>query len=446
MKKKVIALLMALTIAGSMIGCGSSQTTGNTDNSQETGTEAGTEAGAEADASEATQDEDTTAAAETNSGERESLVIWDYFETDGQKAMMQQLIDGFNASQDQYELSHEYMPSTDYQKQLTLGIASGELPDIVIVDGSDMAAFIQMDLFGDVSDLDIDWDAYITGPMESTMMDGKHYGLPFATNDTALFYNKDIFDAAGVEYPDENTTWEEFHEIAKKLTDAGTTGFGNSAVAANEGVFQCLPWIYTAGGTFTDVKSGEAAYELMEEMIADGSWSKECVNWTQSDVNNYFMAGNIAMQQNGPWQIPVIEQNAPDLNYGVTTLPRYDENSGQAVSMLGGENIGVVKKDNMDGAKAFLKYYDQTEVMVEAMKLYGSFPTKTEAVQDSYWQDDPIQKEFIKQLDTSVPRGPSAIWPTYMNTLVPGFQKALTLDAKPADIATEIQEALDAVE
>lgn len=66
--------------------------------------------------------------------------------------------------------------------------------------------------------------------------------------------------------------------------------------------------------------------------------------------------------------------------------------------------MGAVKQDNMDGAIAFIEYYDQTENMVNAMKQYGSFPPKTEAAQDSYWTDDPIQKSFIQQLDTSIPR------------------------------------------
>ena len=100
------------------------------------------------------------------------MVIWDYFETDAQKNMMQDIIDGFNESQEEYEASHVYVPFADYEKQLTLGMASGELPDLVILDGCSMASFIQMDLFGDVSDADIKWDEYLEGPMESTMADG----------------------------------------------------------------------------------------------------------------------------------------------------------------------------------------------------------------------------------------------------------------------------------
>lgn len=380
-----------------------------------------------------------------SAADKKEVVIWDYFETDAQKEMMQSLIDGFNASQDEYEASHVYVPFADYEKQLTLGIASGELPDLVILDGCSMASFIQLGLFGDISDVDINWDEYMEGPMESTMLDGKHYGIPFATNCTALFYNKDMFDAAGIDYPDENTTWDEFHEMAKALTKDGVSGFGNAATNTDEGTFQCLQWIYTAGGSYTDIEDGVDAYKLMQEMIEDGSWTKECVNWTQSDVNNNFMAGNLAMQQNGPWQIPGIEANAPDLNYGVTVLPKKDADSEQATSILGGENMGVVNKDDTSGAQAFLKYYDQTDVMVDAMKQYGSYPPKTEAASDTYWTDDPIQKAFLTQIDTSIPRGPSAAWPSYSSAIQTGFQEVMTSAKTPEQAAKDTQAAVDVV-
>ena len=380
-----------------------------------------------------------------SAADKKEVVIWDYFETDAQKQMMQSLIDEFNASQDEYEASHVYVPFADYEKQLTLGIASGELPDLVILDGCGMASFIQLGLFGDISDADINWDEYMEGPMESTMLDGKHYGIPFATNCTALFYNKDLFDAAGIDYPDENTTWDEFHEMAKALTKDGVSGFGNAATNTDEGTFQCLQWLYTAGGSYTDIEDGVDAYKLMQEMIEDGSWTKECVNWTQSDVNNNFMAGNLAMQQNGPWQIPGIEANAPDLNYGVTVLPKKDADSEQATSILGGENMGVVNKDDTSGAEAFLKYYDQTDVMVDAMKQYGSYPPKTEAAKDSYWTDDSIQKAFLTQIDTSIPRGPSAAWPSYSSAIQTGFQEVMTSAKTPEQAAKDTQAAVDAV-
>ena len=443
--KKIAAMMLAAAMTCTLLaGCGGSG--GNqADSASAPGTEKSQTAAADTEAQPSAADtEEAAPDKEEASGEKKEVVIWDYFETDAQKEMMQKLIDGFNSSQEEFTASHTYVPFADYEKQLTLGLASGELPDLVIMDGCGMASFIQLGLMADVSDADIDWDAYLKGPMESTMMDGKHYGIPFATNCTALFYNKDLFDAANLAYPDENTTWADFKEMAAALTKDGVTGFGNAAVGTDEGTFQCLQWLYTAGGSYTDIGNGKAAYELMKEMIDAGSWTKECVNWTQSDVNNNFMAGNIAMQQNGPWQIPGIEANAPELNYGVTVLPKLDENAGQATSILGGENIGVVNKEDTSGAVAFMKYYDQNEIMVEAMKMYGSFPPKTEAAQDSYWTDDPIQAAFIQQLETSIPRGPSASWPSYSTAIQTGFQKVMTGAKTPDQAATDTQAAVDA--
>ena len=435
MRKKVVSILLSVAVTCTMLaGCGG----GSKDTSA-----AATEAASETVKTEVT--EETTAAATPTTGDRKEVIIWDYFETDAQKAMMDKLIQGFNESQDEFAATHVYVPFADYEKQLTLGIASGELPDLVIMDGCGMASFIELGLMADISDADIAWDEYIQGPMDSTMLDGKHYGIPFATNCTALFYNKDLFDAAGIEYPNENTTWDEFEKMAKTLTKDGVSGFGNAGVNTDEGTFQCLQWLYTAGGSYTDIKGGVAAYDLMQRMVKEGSWTKEAVNWTQSDVNNNFMAGNIAMQQNGPWQIPGIKENAPELNYGVTTLPKYDANAGQATSILGGENMGAVKKDDSSGAVAFIKYYDQTEVMVDAMKMYGSFPPKTEAAKDAYWTEDPIQAAFIQQLETSIPRGPSPAWPSYSAAIQTGFQEVMTSAKTPEQAAEDTQAAVDAV-
>lgn len=436
--RKITAILLAAVLGCmGLAGCGNS--TASTETAKTEDSSSGEAVAPESD-SQAAQAEDTQ-----KSGEKKDVVIWDYFETDAQKEMMQKLIDGFNESQDEFTASHVYVPFADYQKQLTLGLASGELPDLVIMDGCGMASFIQLGLMADISTAEIKWDDYLAGPMESTMMDGKHYGIPFATNCTALFYNKDLFDAAGIDYPNEETTWTDFKEMAVALTKDGVTGFGNAAVGTDEGTFQCLQWLYTAGGTYKDIGGGVAAYDLMKEMIEAGSWTKECVNWSQSDVNNNFMAGNIAMQQNGPWQLPGIEANAPELNYGVTVLPKLDENSNQATSILGGENMGVVNKDDTLGAVAFIKYYDQNEVMVDAMKMYGSFPPKTEAAQDSYWTQDPMQAAFIQQLETSIPRGPSAAWPSYSTAIQTGFQEVMTGIKEPQQVAVDTQAAVDAV-
>lgn len=180
-------------------------------------------------------------------------------------------------------------------------------------------------------------------------------------------------------------------------------------------------------------------------MINDGSWTNECINWTQSDVNNNFMSGTLAMEQNGPWQIPVIKTSAPDLNYGVTVLPKRDASSGQAISILGGTNLGVVKKADTSRAVEFLKYYNRDEVMVKAMKTNGTFPPKAKPATDPYWTGDPISAAFIKQLTTSIPRGPSPSWPAYSTAIQKGVQETMTLKKTAEEAAADTQKAVDAI-
>ena len=81
--------------------------------------------------------------------------------------------------------------------------------------------------------------------------------------------------------------------------------------------------------------NGIKALTLVKDLVDAGSMSKEVINWTQGDVMNQFISGNIAMMVNGPWQVPTMREQAPDLNWDVTLLPK----DAEYASCLGGENL-----------------------------------------------------------------------------------------------------------
>ena len=88
-----------------------------------------------------------------------------------------------------------------------MGMAASDLPDIVIIDNPDHAAYAKMGLFADITDkvkAISGIDQFFDGPMKSATLDGKIYGLPFASNNIALFYNSDMLDKAGIKPPQ---TW-----------------------------------------------------------------------------------------------------------------------------------------------------------------------------------------------------------------------------------------------
>ncbi|MBQ8074480.1 MAG: ABC transporter substrate-binding protein [Oscillospiraceae bacterium] len=380
--------------------------------------------------------------------DRIPIVIWDYFETDAQREMMTMLLDGFNEFQDTYVATHEYVPFANYKTQLQLGMTTGEMADLLIMDNPDMPAFAASGLLADISDYLEDFDdidLYFPGPMNSTTLDGAHFGLPFCSNCLCLFYNKDMFEAAGIDFVPSN--WEELEKACEMLAacDAvSATPLGFAGVATEEGTFQFMPWLYMAGATYETVGSedGVEAMTFIKKLIDEGYLSKEITSWAQTDVNNQFMSGAIAMQFNGPWQLPGIAANAPDLNYGVALLPAGD--SGTA-SGLGGENLAVVNGDNVAGAVEFLYYYNQPEVMIAAQKIYGAFPSRSDAAADEYWTADPVQATFIEQLNTAVARGPHPSWPSISEALYTMLQEVVIGTKTPADACAATQAKIDAI-
>ena len=380
--------------------------------------------------------------------DRIPIVIWDYFETDAQREMMTMLLDGFNEFQDTYVATHEYVPFANYKTQLQLGMTTGEMADLLIMDNPDMPAFAASGLLADISDYLEDFediDLYFPGPMNSTTLDGAHFGLPFCSNCLCLFYNKDMFEAAGIDFVP--TNWEELEKACEMLAacDAvSATPLGFAGVATEEGTFQFMPWLYMAGATYETVGSedGVEAMTFIKKLIDEGYLSKEITSWAQTDVNNQFMSGAIAMQFNGPWQLPGIAANAPDLNYGVALLPAGD--SGTA-SGLGGENLAVVNGDNVAGAVEFLYYYNQPEVMIAAQKIYGAFPSRSDAAADEYWTADPVQATFIEQLNTAVARGPHPSWPSISEALYTMLQEVVIGTKTPADACAAAQAKIDAI-
>ncbi|NLM13420.1 MAG: extracellular solute-binding protein [Epulopiscium sp.] len=220
---------------------------------------------------------------EQTSNQREKLTLWAYYEVEAQQKSLDKLIKDFNLSQDTYFLSWEYVPMTDFTKRLSLGFTENELPDLVIIDNPDMFTYITLGLFEDITEYmsnKQDINDYYPEVLHSVIYNGRYYGLPFCSNNVALYYNKDLFKKAGLEPP---KTWDEFKEAAYILTDEDTYGFAMCAMNSEEGAFQFLPWILSTGATIETIGDQNAfrAYKILQELISMGALSGECINWTQ---------------------------------------------------------------------------------------------------------------------------------------------------------------------
>jgi multiple sugar transport system substrate-binding protein len=369
---------------------------------------------------------------------KKTVTFWFYMENRLQQEALRGVIDGFNKSQNGIEVVSRYVPFADFKKQLSIGVAASELPDIVIIDGPDHASYAAMGIFADVTGK-IDVSQFYDGPMASCTLNNKIYGVPFGSNCLALYYNKDMLDAAGVKVP---ATWDELRDAARRLTTNRVKGIAFCSLQNEEGTFNFMPWLWSTGTSSFQINNpqGIKALTYVSDLVKDGSMPREAINWTQGDVNNQFMAGNLAMMINGPWQIPTIRKDAANLNWGVTLIPR----DSKYASVLGGENWAIINNNNVAASLEFIKYMTSPAVIRTYINEFGYIAARKDVASNQF-TGDTIMEKFAEQLQYASPRGPHARWPEISDAISLAFNEVITQASTAAQAAAKAQGTIDRI-
>lgn len=371
--------------------------------------------------------------------EQEEIVLWSYYETEKQKASMDELVDGFNAFQDKYRLRWEYHgPASEFEKELAISITQNQLPDMVILDNPEMLSHIKMDDFEDITSYIQEMeglDQYYQKVLDSVIYEGRYYGLPFCCNNLGLIYNKDILEQEGILVP---KNWEELKAAAEKLTNEERYGLAVSAIGGEQCSFQFASFMLSAGDDLQDAggTGTRKAYQLMNELVEKGWMSRECVNWSQNDVGRTFISGECAMMINGPWVLPAL--NDASINYGVALFPMDERRQ----VILGGEDIAILKGKNVEGSIAFFKYYNSRDVMLKINMMANSLPPRRDVAQVML-SVKPEYRMFLSQLNDCVNRTGYAKWPELSEQLSDGQYQILTGQKDVETVCRLIKETLN---
>ena len=366
------------------------------------------------------------------------VTIWYYWETEGHQKALGHIIEEFNESQDSITVEAKYVPFADFKKQLSIGASADELPDLVILDNPDHAAYAAMGIFADITDK-FDVSNYYEGPVNSCTLDGKLYGVPFGSNDLVLFYNEDLLEEAGYEVP---TTWDELLEAAKAATTDTVSGFAHCALQNEEGTFNFLPWVWSTGATAYEINSegGIKALAFEKELVDSGAMTKEAINWTQGDTMHQFIAGNLAMMINGTWQIPTMREEVPDMHWNVAPIPQDKEQA----SGLGGENYAVIAGGNEDAAVKFLEFATTPETCLYMMNAMG-YISADSTIAENQFEGDAVYQVFVDEMQYAHARGPLPEWPSISDAISLAFNKVITGESSPEDAAAEAQATIDSI-
>lgn len=371
---------------------------------------------------------------EVQSQEKESLVFWSYFETDAQRKGLDDLVKGFNNSQDKYQLSWQYIPMTEFNKEISRSYTEQGLPDMVLIDNPDMQALIRNGVFEDITDMIIDWnleEEYYEAAVKTVKLEDRYYGIPFNCNNLGLIYNKDLLTEMGISPP---KSLAELTEAAKKLSTAERSGFLISTIQSEQGAFQLIPWLLNDEESMIDSDRMKEAFQMFDHMVESGYMSADCMNLSQTDVARKFIAGETAMMENGPWILSMLDEAG--VSYGITRLP------GVSRMPLGGENMGIIKGKNVEGSLAFLRYCQGSSVMETFCKNTGALPARKEDA-DNLVKIDPRLEIFEEQMEYVIPRTEIPDWKNISKQLPESFFQMIAGEKEADEIYNLLQNSFE---
>lgn len=303
----------------------------------------------------------TTAAV---SAEAETITFMSWYDEDD----MAGVLEAINAELDgAYEVEYTYVAQTDFNNVLSTQLAAGEGPDIV-ADGTNFPARIKAGNVMNITDKD-----YLSNFNEAGFAlcsDGDTiYGIPSYGWFSGIWYNKDIFEANGVEVP---STFDEFVEVCDTLAANGVQPMGFGLADGDTAVHSVLGYLENSfyhnndenpDGMDFDVKFAKgkatmngtlnACVEKWATLIEKGYINSEMLGISNEQAVADFIAGNTAMLNGGPWQYNNFSEAG--MNFGM--MPHLSE-SGKNKYMIGGPavNFGInVNTKNLEGAQAVLE-------------------------------------------------------------------------------------------
>ncbi|MCG0276473.1 MAG: ABC transporter substrate-binding protein [Thermosediminibacteraceae bacterium] len=240
----------------------------------------------------------------------------------------------------------------DYMQQMQTRIASKTAPDIFYLDSMPapqlMSSGVLEPLDEYIQKYNVDIEDFEPALLEAFKWEGKIYGLPKDFNTLVLFYNKDMFEKAGLSEPPK--TWEELREYAKKLTKDNVKGIvlNNELARYQAFVNQNGGSVFKDGKPTLDLPENIEALQFYTDLILKDKVADTPQNLGVGWNGDAFAEGKAAMAIEGGWMIPFLKEKAPDLKYGMAELPAGKQKATMAFTVA-----YVLSKDSKHKEEAF---------------------------------------------------------------------------------------------
>lgn len=311
----------------------------------------------------------------------------------------------FNENNPDVEVKQTCVPVTSWsdfiQKWITMS-TSGEAPDVINIGLEAVQMAVSNDLLmpldeivSEDQDLSKVKEEYAPVLLDGFSVDDNLYGLPNGTQTMVMYYNKTMFDEAGLEYPKDGWTWDEFYEDAKKLTksDGSVYGFGLSS-----SYFQLTPWWSTNNTALFDENQNPAlnskkmveSVEFLDKLVKE----KVTPDPISSDVYTMFSSKQLAMVGAGRWvlntwqdagltnadfdcvQWPVNEKEGSVFGGAAWCISKNTENKELSIELL----KSLVSEETLKAVAAGGQQVPPTESLATDTEIMGTTPDNIEGI------------------------------------------------------------------
>ncbi|MAM11849.1 MAG: ABC transporter substrate-binding protein [Rhizobiaceae bacterium] len=306
---------------------------------------------------------------------------------DAETAVWQHLADMVHEKYPEITVNLKVSSWGDYWTKLPVRVASGSAGDIIAMQSLRMPNFptVLEPLDELLKQKNSDLSAFDQSILGGLSYDGTLFALPYDVGPWMIYYNKDMFEAAGVDLPQPGWTWGEFTAAAKKMTTDDQFGVGifpqNYSVMAG-----ALGDHYLAADGRLDLVSPaaiDAAKKLTELVTVDKVAPVVASSGDPGQlISGRFDSGNIAMYVDGPWVMLTKKKNVK-FDLGMTTLPRGD---GPLQAVTAGSGFGISKKSqHKEEALKAIEVLTGPDALAYLAKEGRALPART--AQQQYWYD-----------------------------------------------------------
>ncbi|MBS4202582.1 ABC transporter substrate-binding protein [Lederbergia citrea] len=255
-----------------------------------------------------------------------------------------------------------------------------------------------------MKDSDINMDDFYQGLFNYSSVDGELYGMPAGFTTMVMYYNKKLFDEANIPYPQDGWTWNDFKEIAAKLSDPSKKQYA-LGLEPEPDTYDIQGLVWSNGGSFISEDGSKVegymnspetieALQTLQDML-DNKTAVLVGGKNQQSGSDIFKAGKIAMYESGIWPLEGFKEAKVDV--GTVTVPAF---AGKDVKGLVASSAVSIAKDskNKELAWEFVKFYSSAE----AIKMRTSdLPVRISVVKEMKMEEDELIKPFYTMLERS---------------------------------------------